>query len=214
MTFTPDEMQALIQNPLFEGLKSTQLDAELKFYKAEKKSYVKGDTLLKTGFPVERFAVILSGSVQVMSDDINGHHMIMITVQPSQSFGESLCFQREMESPVYAAALSPTSVLWLSADGLRKGHEARFINMLTAKTLSMNDRVQALSKLTLRDKLFTLFSQYALQYGPSFTLPFDRESLAAYLGANRSALSRVLGEMKREGLIDISKNRVTLNIEN
>ncbi len=206
----PEQRQILRLNPLFADMSDGEMDRELRFYDARAQEYVKGETLLEIGAPVERFAVILSGSVQVMSDDINGHHMIMITVQPGQSFAESLCFQQERESPVYAVALSNTQVLWLSADGLRQGHEARFISMLTKKTLSMNDRVQALSKLTLRDKLTTLFSQYAQQYGLSFLLPFDRESLAAYLGANRSALSRVLSQMQREGQIQIEKNRVTI----
>ena len=206
----PEHRSVLRLNPLFQGMDDAELDEELRFYRARRESYVKGDTLLRVGAPVERFALVLSGSVQVMSDDINGHHMIMITVQPGQSFAESLCFQMERESPVYAVALTQTEVLWLSADGLRQGHQSRFLSMLTQKTLSMNDRIQALSKLTLRDKLTTLFSQYVKQYGMSFTLPFDRESLAAYLGANRSALSRVLSQMQAEGIIEIEKNRVTV----
>ena len=205
-----ENRRVLRMNPLFRDMDDAQMDAELSFYDARRQDYFKGETLLNVGAPVERFAVVLSGSVQVMSDDINGHHMIMITVQPGQSFAESLCFQQERESPVYAVALSSTRVLWLSADRLRQGHEARFISMLTLKTLSMNDRVQALSKLTLRDKLTTLFSQYAQQYGFSFDLPFDRESLASYLGANRSALSRILSSMQKEGIIAVSKNHITI----
>lgn len=207
---TAENRRVLRLNPLFKDMSDAEMDAELAFYDARRQDYVKGETLLRVGAPVERFAVVVSGSVQVMSDDYNGHHMIMITVQPGQSFAESLCFQQEQESPVYAVALSATRVLWLSADAFRQGHEARFIRMLTQKTLSMNDRVQALSKLTLRDKLTTLFSQYAQQVGLSFDLPFDRESLAAYLGANRSALSRVLMQMQREGAIALNKNHVTI----
>ena len=207
---TYEQRQVLRQNPLFSGMDDAEMDAEPRFYDARKQDYAKGETLINIASPVLRFAVVLSGSVQVMSDDINGHHMIMITVQPGQSFAESLCFQQEKESPVYAEALSSTQVLWLSADALRSGHAARFIDMLSAKTLSMNERVQALSKLTLRDKLTTLFSQYVRQYGLSFELPFDRESLAAYLGANRSAVSRVLSQMQKDGAIAISKNRVTV----
>ncbi len=205
-----EQKRVLSLNSLFADMNEEELAAELRFYDARRQDYNKGETLLGIGEPVERFALVLSGSVQVMSDDINGHHMIMITVQPGQSFAESLCFRQEKESPVYAVALSQTSVLWLSADRLRSGHEARFIRMLTAKTLSMNDRVQALSKLTLRDKLTTLFSQYVQQNGLEFDLPFDRESLAAYLGANRSALSRVLGQMQREGVIRLNKNHVAI----
>ena len=37
-----------------------------------------------------------------------------------------------------------------------------------------------------------------------------RETLAAELGVNRSALSRELGNMRRDGLIDFSRGRFTL----
>ena len=36
----------------------------------------------------------------------------------------------------------------------------------------------------------------------SFAIPFSREELAAYLCVNRSALSRELGRMQRDGLVE------------
>ena len=40
----------------------------------------------------------------------------------------------------------------------------------------------------------------------SFSIPFDRQQLADYLGVDRSALSAELGRMRREGLLDFRKN--------
>ncbi len=207
---TRGENDVLRLSPLFEGMTDQQISRELGVYAAFKRTYLKGDLLLRAGEPVTRFAIVLSGSVQVMSDDINGHHMIMATVAPGQTFAESLCFRHAEEAPVYAQALSTSEVYWLSADHLRDDPAARFLHMLTQKTLSMNERVQVLSQLTLRDKLSALLATYARQYGGEFDLPFDRESLASYLGANRSALSREMGNMKREGIIDFKKNHIRL----
>ena len=195
--------------PLFEGFSGEELTGALMFYGAVFQSYLKGETLLKIGSCVSRFALVLSGTVHVLSDDINGSHMIMATVQSGQCFGESLCYRQAVESPVYALAETQVSVLWLKADGFSSGecvHCHRFISMLTRKTLMMNSRIQVLSKLTLREKLMTLFSQYAEKPGKAFALPFDREALAVYLGANRSALSRELSKMHNEGLIEYEKN--------
>ena len=41
-------------------------------------------------------------------------------------------------------------------------------------------------------------------------LPMNRDDTAAYIGANRSALSRELARMKAEGLIDYWKNEVRI----
>ena len=89
-------------------------------------------------------------------------------------------------------------------------HCQRFIRMLAAKTLSMNDRIQVLSKPTLREKLMTMLTQFSTREGRNFNLPFDRNAMAVYLGVNRSALSRELGKMKQEGRIDFYKNSFTI----
>ena len=71
----------------------------------------------------------------------------------------------------------------------------------------MNDRVQILSKTTIREKIVTFLSQYSNRFGSkTFSVPFDRETLALYLGVNRSALSRELSAMQRDGILEYYKN--------
>lgn len=45
---------------------------------------------------------------------------------------------------------------------------------------------------------------------PSFSLPFTMVDLADYLSIDRSAMTRELGRMKKEHLIEIDKRRVHL----
>ena len=42
-------------------------------------------------------------------------------------------------------------------------------------------------------------------------LPFDRQQMADYLGVERTALSKELGKMQREGLITFRKNEFFLH---
>ena len=46
--------------------------------------------------------------------------------------------------------------------------------------------------------------------GNSFTISLDRAGMADYLAADRSALSAMLGRLKREGIIEYHKNHFTL----
>ncbi|WP_420314772.1 helix-turn-helix domain-containing protein [Butyrivibrio fibrisolvens] len=41
-------------------------------------------------------------------------------------------------------------------------------------------------------------------------MPFDRQQLADYLNLERSALSKELGKMKKDGLIEVRKNHFML----
>ncbi|MBQ6721773.1 MAG: winged helix-turn-helix domain-containing protein [Clostridia bacterium] len=83
--------------------------------------------------------------------------------------------------------------------------------MLAMKALSMNDRIQVLSRLTLRSKLTAYFTELAAAQGSNvIRLPMNREDTAAYIGTNRSALSRELSRMREEGLIDYRKNELRI----
>ena len=112
-----------------------------------------------------------------------------------------------------------SQVLWLRCDALRGAAQsplqfqlqARFTAMLARRTLRMNDRIQILSRGSLREKLNAFFAECARDAGgPVFDLPFDRAGMAAYLGADRSALSRELSRMAREGVVRYRKNHFEL----
>ncbi len=203
---------------LFSGLNDRDRLAALSFFDAAAAEYPKGKYLHRSGEPLPRFGLVLEGLVQALNDDINGNRMIMANVTPGGTFGEALCFLKEKEPGVYICAARPSVILWLSSENVlrreRSDFEAemknRFTAMLAERTLSMNDRIQILSKLTLREKIIALFSTFAHRDERTFTLPFDRNDMADYLGANRSALSRELSRMKAEGIIDYRKNRFTL----
>ena len=64
----------------------------------------------------------------------------------------------------------------------------------------------------IRDRLLSYLSELAQESGsPHFTIPFDRQQLADYLGMDRSALSNELSKMQKDGLITYRKSEFTLN---
>ena len=206
-------------NPLFAGLSRDEFAQQLKVMKAEKASCEKGEMLQSSGEPIRRFGIVLSGAVRVCVDDIEGNRMIMAEVAPGVSFAESLCFLKTRESPVYIVAAEDSEVLWLSTEALFSDPadpfltelHRRFTAALAAKALTMNNRIQVLSRLTLRGKLTAYFTGLAAAQGSNLIrLPMNREDTAAYIGVNRSALSRELSRMKAEGLIEYRKNEVRI----
>lgn len=213
------DLSVLRMNPLFEGLDEAGLARMLESMGAEKQSCERGTLLHAAGRPVKRFGFVLSGAVHVCVDDIEGNRMIMAEVAPGTSFGESLCFLRTKESPVYIYASEESEVLWLDTEGMfsvpgdafRTELQRRFTAALATKALTMNSRIQVLSKLSLRGKLTAYFTELAAAQGSNvIRLPMNRDDTAAYIGANRSALSRELARMKAEGLIDYRKNEVRI----
>ena len=218
ITRTHEEEENLRHSILFRGMRPEELAYALDFFRANRRMYEKGEIVNPLGEPLPFFGLVLSGCVQVQTDDIDGNPMIMATVTPGETFGESLHYLRRVSS-VYIVAMADTVILTMQAQEMypsavqsgRNERDAalvhRFLLLLTNRTLEMNNRIQVLSKISMREKLIALFTMYANQQGSrTIRLPFDRNGLAVYLGVNRRALSRELSRMQREGLIRFDKN--------
>ena len=204
--------------PLFAGLSGERLEEALRFFDAREKSYKKGAALVRQGDAIPAFGLVLEGMVRVCCHDMQGNRVIMATVGPGGTFAESLSYLKVTASPIDAEAVGDSRVLWLTTARLHGSVRGgggcdcqmsdRFTAMLAQRTLSMNDRIQVLSKRSLREKLMTYFSQHVRLRGSlAFEIDMDRSDLADYLGTDRSALSRELSRMQRDGLIRYSKNR-------
>ena len=60
-----------------------------------------------------------------------------------------------------------------------------------------------MSEKTTKNKLMLYLLDQAKQNNScEFTIPFDRQALADYLGVERSAMSAEIGKLKKSGLID------------
>jgi len=211
-------MDAMDTCPLFAGLNAAEKAEAMECLHARVRSYRRGEALHRIGEPLESFGLVLEGQVQVSADDAAGSRVIMAQVGQGEFFGESLCYLQR-EAKVQISAVTDARVLWLWGEPLRRPAEnplaaalqLRFTGMLASRALRMNDRIQVLSKSTLRQKLLTYLGQLAKQQRSSLvTVPLNRADLAAYLGSERSALCRELSRMQRDGLIDYRKDTFSL----
>ena len=206
---------------LFSELSEPDFSRALGLFSARVARYKKGEILRAMGMPFSTFGLVLSGTVQVFSLDMDGEPQMMANVGAGESFGESLAYLKTEESPVNVIAATDAAVLWLDIATLRTrtaegdafalAISERFSSVLALRALFQNDRIQILSKPKIRDRLVTFLSQCERRSGSrTFIIPFDRASLAVYLGVNRTALSRELAKMKNEGIIDFFRSSFRL----
>ena len=85
------------------------------------------------------------------------------------------------------------------------------LSVLALHNLKMNEKLTHVTQRTLREKLLSYLSSESARAGAaSFEIPFNRQQLADYLSADRSALSAELSRMRGEGLIEFEKNSFRL----
>ena len=79
------------------------------------------------------------------------------------------------------------------------------------KIKEMNERINILSKKSIRNKLLEFFNlSFTKNNSRNIYLPFTFTELADYLAVDRSAMTRELKILKDEGFIRITGKRITL----
>ena len=62
-----------------------------------------------------------------------------------------------------------------------------------------------------KDRLLAYLEDLCLKAGKNtVTVPFDRQALADYLCVDRSALSRAIGQLREEGVLEVDRGKFTL----
>ena len=206
-------------NPLFQGIAFSDFDNMLTCLSAKTVCYKKDDVILLSGDTVSFVGLVLSGSVQVIKEDIDGRVVLLSELGVSEIFGEIFACAGIDHSPVTVRAKESTEILLInykkiitSCTAACPFHAKLIENMLkliAVKSLNLNQRIEILSRRTTREKLLAFFD---MQRGvvKKFTISFNREELAQYLCVDRSAMSNELSKMRNEGLIAFSKNSFEL----
>lgn len=218
-----EKFLALLQEmPLFKGIQAEELSKLLNCLGATVRTYPKDAYILRAGDPVKLVGIVLSGEVCVMKEDFDGNRRIITTVGPKGIFAEALSFAQVADSPMTVQASTQSQVMFV--DFLRIStvcthacafHSRLIQNMLlllAQKNFTLNEKLDILSMRTIRQKISAyLLSQRALQGQEKIRIPYNRAELADYLGVNRSALSRELSQMQKEGLLSFRKNMFELS---
>jgi CRP-like cAMP-binding protein len=77
------------------------------------------------------------------------------------------------------------------------------LKILARKNILLSNKNQLLSRRTIQDKVLSYLSLQAEKKGNlTFEIPFTRNELADFLCVDRSALSRVLSKLQKEGIIE------------
>lgn len=211
----------LEQTDIFAGIASNDIEEMMGCLKARSIAYEKNEMVLWEGDKVEDIGIVLSGHGRSIKEDISGKTVIVTLLEKGSLIGVLLAASRERKSPVSVQALSHLSVLFIPMENVLKRctkacerHDRLLRNVLDGiaeKALVLHDRNDCLIKPSIREKLLTYLTGVAKTQGScTITLPFDRCAMAEYLNVNRSALSRELSKMRKDGLIDFYKNSFRL----
>ena len=214
-------MKELLHCPLFEGVSESELSAVIACLGARRMSYARGEAIYSEGDPARSIGILISGNAQVIREDYFGNRSILARIEPPDLFAEIFVCAETDRMPVTVIATEDCKALLI--DGYRLlhtcGHACAFhqqmifnlMKILARKNLLFHQKIEITSRRTTREKLMTyLLLQAKQQQSSRFEIPYDRQELADYLEVDRSGLSAEISRLRREGVIECSRNRFRL----
>ena len=214
-------IEVLQKIPLFRGMTENEIYALLKSLDAKKQNYKKNDLILHAGSKPGVIGIVLSGSVTILSDDIWGNRTILSHVEKGGIFAEAYALLEDVPMLVDVIANEGCSILLLKTKGIlssvgsQNSWDFKFMcNLLlisSKKNLNLSGRSFHTSPKTIRERVMSYLNTLSLQNDSTeFDIPFDRQQLADYLNLERSALSKELGKMQKERIIETRKSHFKL----
>ncbi|WP_251424842.1 Crp/Fnr family transcriptional regulator [Veillonella agrestimuris] len=214
-------ISVLEQCPLFQGLGRPELTSYLRNASVIVRKYKKNDFIAISGDPMEGIGVILEGSTMLTRENVLGQRVIMATFESSAMFGEALLFSKRPLWPATIKALKPTTIMFIPLETFIETLPdcqqcqtkilSNLLEDLSEKALILTKKVHYLTLKGMREKIFAYFTDlHTAQHNQTITLPHNREQMAEFLNVSRTSLSRELGRLRDEGIIDIKGRKVTL----
>ena len=216
-----NNLDSLCQSRLFLGISPNDIPPMLKYLSATRREYAKDEMVVREGDLVDDVGIILQGSAQSTKLSITGKQLIVSLHSRGGYPAVLTAASRGRRCPMSVQAIEPLKVLFIPIKNILSrytkfcvAHEQLLGNLfdsIAERALELHDRNDCLIMPTIRDKVLTCLTRVMLATGTeTFTIPFNREAMAEYLDVDRSALSRELAWMKRDGLIDFYRNEFKL----
>ena len=205
-----DVAAAAANSALFDGIRPEDRSAMLTCLGAQTKTVRKGEFLVLAQDEVRYIGVVLSGEIHMINEDRWGDKAVLAVIKEGGLFGET--FQAVKTTTFLTLPFQKVLHVCTQACPFHHRLIENMLHLIAAKNAQLMEKLEIVSKKTLRKKLLTYFSFQSEKAGsPTFTIPVTRSQLADYLCADRTAVAREMSRMKEEGLIDVNQQTVTLN---
>ena len=188
--------QELTKSPLFQDIRYEDYQRMLDCFQAVQRSYRPDD--------------VIYGVATVLEE-----------LGPGGVFGRSLAFSTSARDSLEVVCRAACDVVFIDYPHILKRCEhacthhsllvQNMLRLISDKAQALSERVDVLSRRSIREKLLCYFHQLAEKAGSdTFQLPFSLSVLADYIATDRSAMMREMKRMKEEGVLRSEGRRITL----
>ena len=200
---------------IFKNMNPDEINDALKSLGSRRITFRKEHIIISNLVDDDLIGVILSGKASIVNYGYKGNRDIIDNLEYNDVFGKPFF---NINSDVVVIAATDCEVIFIDYHLLiSQGSKYDKINyninrLLTNKIYNLYEKIEILSKRTIREKLLTYFNNLSKKYNKkSFNLPITYIELADYLSVDRSAMTREIKKLKDEKIISINGKKITIN---
>lgn len=210
--------EIILKSKIFKNIEENEVDLLFKCINNYRKTFKKGEIILREGEKTEYMGIVITGSVVVERADLWGNNTVLGVISPGGIFAETYSILNDEPLMINVYANEKSEILFLRTNEIFKTcekscnfHDQLILNLIriaSFKNLNLSRKILHTGPKTIRGKLLSFFSEWVKKENSlSFSIPYNRQQLADYLSVDRSAMSNELSKMQKEGILEFKKNK-------
>ena len=185
-------MEVWKKSPLFHGMTEQKIEEILMQEQCRRKKYEKGTFVFLEGDVPKSLFLLIQGKVTISQSTMSGRRILLTDITRSGDlFGEVYLFIGKEAYDMDAQAVEDSEVLWQN-----------MLEIFAKKAYLMNQKVKVLGCASIREKIVRYLFERKNTDG-TIRGNLVREEMAEYMNVTRPSLSRELGSMQKEGILEI-----------
>jgi CRP/FNR family transcriptional regulator len=201
--------------PLFKGLPGAQLDRIAGI--AEPRTYRRGEVVFSDGEEADGFYIPMRGRVKIFKLSPEGKEQVLHIMGFQEPFGEVPVFTGG-RFPAHAQAIEESLLIFFRGSAftdLVRDDPSLAMNMLALLSQRLRQFAGLVEELSLKEvparlASYLIYLSDRAKGEPIVQLDIPKTLLANVLGTMPETVSRVLGRMAAEGIIEVEGRRIRL----
>ncbi len=202
----------------FHNISSNNKKKLLTLLESKEEYFTKGSSILSNYTNENIVGIIEEGLIQVLKTNNNGNTNIIQELSSNEVFTTNVnTFFKDTD----IIALEDSKIIIIDYDYIvenldnNKDYFNQFIKnlfvIMNEKILEKNERIQILTKKTIRNKFLEYLNLQSRSKGSrNIYIPYSYKDLADYLAVDRTALAREISSLKQEGFIETKGRKITI----
>ena len=207
-------------NSIFTGISELQQNKLFKLLEAHIYKFNENEEILQTIRSKNIICIVLEGSANMIEINYDGNENLIEELKTESVFGTAISNMNDKDCQIRSTSSNTKIVVFdynniITQKNTNHNYYNTFFNnlfyIIYTKLREKNDRINILTKKTIRDKLLAYFEYEHQKTKSKFIyIPNNFKQLADFLAINRSAMFRELKSLKEDKLIKIDGKKITL----